>query len=393
MEEFPRIQRLPPYVFAIVNELKYQARLRGEDIIDFGMGNPDGPTPQHIVDRLCEAAQDGANHGYSVSKGIKGLRQAIARRYKKQFDVELDPESEVIATIGTKEGLSHFMLATLGPGDSVLVPNPTYPIHTYGAVIAGADVRHVPMIPNDSDAFFEGLEQAVRDSWPRPKMLVLNFPHNPTAACVELPFFERVVDFAKEHKIIVVHDMAYADITFDGYKTPSFLQVKGAKDVGVEFYTMSKAYNMAGWRVGFMLGNERLVHALTRLKSYLDYGMFTPIQVAAAVALDSDESVVESIRQVYVERRKVLCEGLERAGWPIDWPKASMFVWARLPEQFRHLGSLEFTKQLLQEAHVAVAPGVGFGNLGDEYVRIAMIENEHRTRQAIRGIKKFLAKG
>ena len=387
IEEFPRIKRLPPYVFSIVNDLKAKARARGEDVIDFGMGNPDQPTPAHIVDKLVEAAQRGDTHRYSVSKGIPRLRRAICRWYKDTYDVELDPETESIVTIGSKEGLAHLALATLGPGDAVLVPNPAYPIHPYGCVIAGADIRHVPLTP-DVD-FFAELERSIQDSWPRPKMLILNFPANPTTQCVELDFFEKVVAIAREHRIWVVHDLAYAEIVFDGYKAPSILQVPGAKDLAVEFYTLSKTYNMPGWRVGFMCGNPTLVAALGRIKSYLDYGTFTPIQVAAITALEGPQDCVEEIRQTYLRRRDVLCDGLEAAGWPVERPKATMFVWAQIPEPYREMGSLEFSKKLLADARVAVSPGIGFGSYGDDYVRFSLIENEHRTRQAIRGIKQM----
>ncbi|MGC8504313.1 MAG: alanine transaminase [Acidithiobacillus sp.] len=385
--DFERIRRLPPYVFNIVTDLKNQARKRGEDVIDFGMGNPDQPTPQNIVDKLCETAQRGDTHRYSVSRGIPRLRRAITTWYERRYDVHLDPESEAIVTIGSKEGLAHLALATMGPGDTVLVPSPTYPIHPYGFVIAGADVRHVPMVPGGD--FFAELERAIKAAWPKPRMLVLNFPHNPTATVVGLDFFERVVDFAKEHRIWVVHDLAYADIVFDGYKAPSFLQVPGAKDVGVEFFTLSKSYNMPGWRVGFAVGNPKLIGALGRIKSYLDYGTFTPIQVAAITALEGPQDCVEDIRLMYEHRRDVLCDGLEAAGWPVDRPRATMFVWARIPEALRKMGSLEFSKLVLERAKVAVSPGIGFGEMGDEYVRFGLVENEHRTRQAIRGIKQM----
>ncbi|HAO24029.1 MULTISPECIES: alanine transaminase [unclassified Methylophaga] len=390
-DEFPRIKRLPPYVFNIVNDLKAKARARGEDIIDFGMGNPDKPAPAHIVEKLVEAAQRPDTHRYSVSRGIPRLRKAICDWYQRKYDVTLDPDSETIVTIGSKEGLAHLALATVGPGDAVLVPNPAYPIHPYGFVIAGADIRHVPLTP-DVD-FFAELEKSVKDSWPKPKMLVLNFPGNPTTQCVDLDFFQRVVDFAKEHQIWVVHDLAYGEITFDGYKAPSILQIPGAIDVAVEFYTLSKTYNMPGWRVGFMSGNPTLVAALARMKSYLDYGMFTPIQVAAITALDGPQECVAEIVETYKQRRDVLCEGLNAIGWPVEKPKATMFVWAKIPEQFREMGSLEFSKKLLKEAKVAVSPGIGFGEYGDEYVRFGLIENQHRTRQAIRGIRDMMKKG
>ena len=385
IDDFPRIKRLPPYVFNIVNDLKAEARARGEDIIDFGMGNPDQPTPKHIVDKLVEVAQRQDTHRYSLSRGIPRLRRAICQWYKTRFDVDLDQETEAIVTIGSKEGLAHLAMATVGPGDAVLVPNPAYPIHPYGFIIAGADIRHVQMTP-DID-FFEELEKAIKDSWPKPKMLVLNFPGNPTTQCVDLDFFEKVVAIAKEHKIWVVHDLAYADIVFDGYKAPSILQVPGAREVAVEFYSLSKSYNMPGWRVGFMVGNETLVAALARMKSYLDYGMFTPIQVAAIAALEGPQECVSEISEMYCKRRDVLCDGLNALGWKVEKPKATMFVWAPIPEQYKHLGSLEFSKLLLKEARVAVSPGIGFGDYGDDYVRFGLIENEHRTRQAIRGIR------
>ncbi len=387
-DDFPRIKRLPPYVFNIVNELKAAARARGEDIIDFGMGNPDQPTPAHIVAKLVEVAQREDTHRYSVSKGIPRLRRAICRWYKEKFHVDLDPDSEAIVTIGSKEGLAHLALATVGPGDAVLVPSPAYPIHPYGFIIAGADIRHVPLVPGID--FFAELEKAIKDSWPKPKMLVLNFPCNPTTQCVDLPFLTKVVEIARENSIWVVHDIAYADIVFDGYKTPSIMQVPGAKELAVEFYTLSKSYNMPGWRVGFMVGNPRLVAALARMKSYLDYGTFTPIQVAAIAALEGPQDCVEEIRARYQSRRDVLCEGLNAAGWQIEKPRGTMFVWAPIPEEFKHLGSLEFAKLVLQEAKVAVSPGVGFGQYGDDHVRFGLIENEHRTRQAVRGIRDLL---
>jgi len=386
VDEFPRIKRLPPYVFNIVNELKAAARARGEDIIDFGMGNPDRPTPRHIVDKLVEAAQRPDTHRYSMSKGIPRLRKAICGWYKRRYDVDLDPETEAIVTIGSKEGLAHLALATVGPGDAVLVPNPAYPIHPWGFVIAGADIRHVPLTGGD-EAFFSELEKAIKDSYPKPRMLVLNFPGNPTTQCVELEFFQRVVEIATEHQIWVVHDLAYADLVFDGYKAPSILQVPGAKDIAVEFYSLSKSYNMPGWRVGFMCGNKTLVAALTRMKSYLDYGMFTPIQVAAIAALEGPQDCVQVIAETYRQRRDVLCDGLNSIGWAVEKPKATMFVWAPIPEQYRELGSLEFSKKLLSDAKVAVSPGIGFGEYGDQFVRFGLIENEHRTRQAVRGIR------
>ncbi|MCW8828698.1 MAG: alanine transaminase [Gammaproteobacteria bacterium] len=390
IEEFQRIKRLPPYVFAIVNELKAKARARGEDIVDFGMGNPDQPTPKHIVDKLAEAAQRPDTHRYSMSRGIPRLRRAICNWYRENYAVELDPESEAIVTIGSKEGLAHLALATTGPGDAVLVPNPAYPIHPYGFVISGADIRHVPLV--EGKDFFAELEKAIRDSWPKPKFLVLNFPGNPTTQCVELEFFERVVAIAREHEIWVIHDIAYAEIVFDGYKAPSIMEVPGAKEVAVEFYSLSKSYNMPGWRVGFMVGNPALVSALARIKSYLDYGMFTPIQVAAIAALEGPQECVAEIRQMYQDRRDVLCDGLNSIGWQVEKPKATMFLWAPIPEAYRHLGSLEFSKKLLEEARVAVSPGIGFGEYGDDHVRFGLIENEHRTRQAIRGIRDMFRK-
>lgn len=388
--DFPRIKRLPPYVFNIVTELKARARARGEDIIDFGMGNPDQPTPQHIVDKLIESVQRGDTHRYSLSRGIPRLRKAICDWYQRRFDVALDADKEAIVTIGSKEGLAHLALATMGPGDVVLVPNPSYPIHPYGFVIAGADIRHVPLVAGVD--FFAELEKAIKGSWPKPKMLVLNFPGNPTTQCVELDFFAKVVAIAREHEIWVVHDLAYADIAFDGYVAPSILQVPGAKDVAVEFFTLSKSYNMPGWRVGFMCGNHHLVSALARMKSYLDYGMFTPIQIAAITALEGPQDCVHEISEMYRSRRDVLCEGLNALGWKVEKPRASMFVWAPIPPLYRHLGSLEFSKKLLEDAKVAVSPGIGFGEYGDDHVRFGLIENEHRTRQAVRCIREMFKK-
>jgi len=390
MKTFSRIERLPPYVFNITGELKMAARRRGEDIIDMSMGNPDGATPQHIVDKLVEAASRPTTHGYSVSKGIPRLRKAITDWYARRYSVDLDPDAEAIVTIGSKEGLAHLMLATLDAGDTVLVPNPSYPIHIYGAVIAGANIRSVRMTPGVD--FFAELERAVSESIPKPKMMVLGFPSNPTAQCVDLPFFERVVALAKAHNILVVHDLAYADICFDGYQAPSIMQVPGARDVAVEFFTMSKSYNMAGWRIGFMVGNRDLVNALARIKSYHDYGTFTPLQVAAIAALDGPQDCVKEIVAKYQSRRDVLAKGLQEAGWDVEVPKASMYIWARIPEPYRALGSLEFAKRVLDSAKVAVSPGVGFGDHGDEYVRFALIENEQRTRQAVRGIKEMFRK-
>jgi alanine-synthesizing transaminase len=394
MREFSRIKRLPPYVFNITGELKMAARRRGEDIIDMSMGNPDGKTPQHITDKLVEAALRENTHGYSVSKGILRLRKAICDWYQRRYDVTFDPETEAVVTIGSKEGLAHLMLATLDRGDTVLVPNPSYPIHIYGAIIAGAEIRSVRMTPEVD--FFEELQRAIRECTPKPKMMILGFPSNPTAMCVDLDFFVRVVALAKQHDILVVHDLAYADIVFDGEFTnnqaPSIMQVPGARDVAVEFFTMSKSYNMAGWRVGYMVGNKALCNALARIKSYHDYGTFTPIQIASVIALDGPQECVEEVRQLYESRRNVLAKGLHEAGWMVDVPKASMYIWAKIPEAYRKMGSLEFAKKLLSEAKVAVSPGVGFGEYGDDHVRFALIENEGRTRQAVRGIKDMFRK-
>jgi alanine-synthesizing transaminase len=387
-EDFHRVGRLPPYVFAIVNELKEVARRRGEDIVDLGMGNPDIPTPNHIVQKLIEACRNPRNYRYSASRGITKLRMAICDWYRNRFDVELDPESEAIVTIGSKEGLAHLILSVVEPGDVVFVPNPTYPIHTYSVIIAGGDLRSIPLSP-DSD-FFADLTSATKLTWPQPKMLIISYPHNPTTRVVDLEFFEKVVEFAREHRIIVVHDFAYVDLCFDGYKAPSFLQAKGAKEVGVEFYSLSKSYSMPGYRVGFAVGNPRLIHALSRIKSYLDYGIFQPIQIASIIALKGDQKCVEEIGQIYQERRDTLVNGLERAGWHIEKPRGTMFVWGRIPERYQQMGSLEFTKLLLEKAKVAVSPGIGFGEYGDEYVRFALVENQHRINQAVRGIRKIL---
>ena len=388
-DQFRRIERLPPYVFNIIGDLKQQARAAGQDIIDFGMGNPDQPTPDHIVDKLVETARRPDTHGYSQSKGIPRLRKAICDWYQRRYNVTLDPDSEAIVTLGSKEGLAHLALATTGPGDAILVPNPSYPIHPYGFVISGADIRHIPMGDNEDD-FFAELEKGIQTSWPRPKMLVLNFPSNPTAQCVELDFFERVIKIAREHSIWVIQDLAYADLVYDGYVAPSILQVEGARDVAVEFFSMSKSYNMPGWRIGFCCGNKVLIAALARMKSYLDYGMFTPIQVAGIAALEGDQSCVTQIRDMYQSRRDVLCSGLNAAGWPVEPPKATMFVWAQIPEFYRDMGSVEFSKKLLTQAQVAVSPGIGFGEYGEGFVRFGLIENEHRTRQAIRSIKRMI---
>src|SRR5690348_4222278 len=388
--QFARIERLPPYVFNITSELKMEARRRGEDIIDFGMGNPDGPTPAHIVDKLVETVQRGDTHGYSVSKGIPRLRRAICHWYDRRWGMSFDPETEAIVTIGSKEGIAHLALATLDQGDTVLVPNPSYPIHIYGPVISGADIRHVPMAPEVD--FFEAVERAFKDTYPKPKMLIVNFPSNPTTQCVDLAFFERLVALAREHHVYIVHDLAYADIVFDGYKAPSIMQVPGAREIAVEFFTMSKSYNMAGWRVGYMVGNRELVTALARMKSYHDYGTFTPIQVASIIALEGPQECVETVRACYQRRRDVLCSGLHAADWKVDVPKATMYVWAPIPEAYKSMGSLEFSKKLLIDAKVAVAPGTGFGHHGDGFVRFAMIENEARTRQAVRCIKEMFRK-
>ncbi len=387
MDEFYRIKRLPPYVFAIVNDLKTKARARGEDVIDLGMGNPDLGTPKHIVAKLVEAAQNPKNHRYSASRGITRLRVAITKWYRDRYGVELDPDSEAIVTIGAKEGLAHLALAVLQPGDGALVPNPTYPIHSYSVVIADGDLRSVPLTP-DGD-FFARLEETARLAWPKAKLLILSFPHNPTTMCVDRAFFERVVAFAREHRLMVVHDFAYADLTFDGYRPPSFLEAPGAKDVGVELFSMTKSYNMAGWRLAFCCGNPRMVHALARIKSYLDYGVFQPIQIAGIIALEGDQSVVGAINEVYRKRRDALVDGLNKIGWSVEKPKGTMFVWAPIPDPFRTMGSLEFAKLLIQDAKVAVSPGIGFGEYGEGYVRFALVENEQRIRQALRGLKQL----
>ncbi|HXY61845.1 MAG TPA: alanine transaminase [Nitrospirota bacterium] len=389
-EQFSRIKRLPPYVFAIVNTMKIEARRRGEDIIDLGMGNPDQGTPQHIVDKLVEAAQNPKNHRYSASKGITKLRMAVCDWYKRRYNVDLDPESEAVATIGSKEGLSHLALATVEPGDVVLTTTPAYPIHPYAVIIAGGEVRSIPL-RKDGDFLFD-MQEAYKNTWPRPKMLIINFPNNPTTQVVELDFFQKIADFARENNIIVVHDLAYADLNFDGYRAPSFLQAKGAKDVGVEFFSLTKSYNMAGWRVGFCVGNKDVVGALIKIKSYLDYGMFQPIQIAAIIALNGPQECVKEICDMYRSRRDVLIDGLSKAGWHVEKPKATMFVWAEIPELFKKMGSIEFSKYLIKEAGVAVSPGIGFGEYGDSHVRFALIENEHRLRQAAKGIKQAIQK-
>jgi alanine-synthesizing transaminase len=388
MTNFARLDRLPPYVFATVNELKMESRRAGADIIDLGMGNPDLGTPQHIVDKLMEAAQKPQNHRYSASMGIRKLRMAIADWYRRRYDVEIDPETEAIVTIGVKEGMSHLILVAIRPGDVIFTPNPTYPIHPYSAIIAGGDVRGIPVGPGQD--FFENLMNATKQTWPRPRVLILCYPHNPTTEVVAMDFFEKIVDFARENNILVIHDFAYADLTYDGYTAPSFLQAKGAKEVGVEFFSLSKSYSMAGWRVGFCVGNAETVFALKRIKSYLDYGIFQPIQIASIIALNEDQSCVEDIRQIYKSRRDTLIGGLDRVGWEISKPMGTMFVWAKIPEPFRHMGSVEFSKFMIREAQVAVSPGLGFGEYGDDYVRFALIENNMRINQAIRGIKKIL---
>ena len=385
MHEFQRITRLPPYVFAAVDELKLSARQRGEDVIDFGMGNPDLPTPPHIVEKLVEAAANPRNHRYSASRGITKLRKAISDWYGRRFDVDIDPDREAIVTIGAKEGISHLCLAITNPGDLVMVPSPTYPIHTYAIVLANGIVVHVPLAQGDD--FFNNLTDVIRPIWPRPKILILSFPHNPTTVCVDIGFFEKLVAFAKEYNLILIHDFAYADLGFDGYQPPSMLEVPGAKDVGVELFSLSKSYSMPGWRIGFAVGNHQIIEALRRIKSYLDYGAFQPIQIASIIALNGPQDCVDDIRQTYQNRRDALCEGLGRLGWAVQKPRGTMFVWAEIPESFKHMGSLEFVKHLLKETNVAVAPGIGFGELGDGHVRFALVENEHRIRQAIRNLR------
>jgi alanine-synthesizing transaminase len=388
MQEFTRMNRLPPYVFRVVDSLKMDLRHKGDDIIDMGMGNPNIPTPKHIVDKLVEAAKKGRNHRYSASAGITKLRDAIAKWYKRRFKVEVDPDTEAIATIGAKEGLSHLVLATISPGDVVFAPNPTYPIHPYSVIIAGGDLRSIPIGPHRD--FFEDLLTATKQTWPNPKMLIISYPHNPTTAIVDRPFFEKLVEFCREHEIMVIHDFAYADLVFDGYKPPSFLQIPGAKEIGVEMFSLSKSYSMPGWRVGFCVGNSALVGALRRLKSYLDYGIFQPIQIASIIALNGPYDCVKEIVESYRKRRDTLVDGLNRIGWSLEKPKATMFVWAKIPEPYLKMGSLEFSKMLIKKAKVAVSPGIGFGEYGDEYVRFALVENPHRIRQAIKGIKQVL---
>lgn len=388
MTKFARLDRLPPYVFATVNEIKMNARRAGKDIIDLGMGNPDLGTPKHIVDKLVEASQKPHNHRYSASMGITKLRAAISDWYQRRFDVQIDPDTEAIVTIGVKEGMSHLILVTIRPGDVVFTPNPTYPIHPYSAIIAGGDVRGIPLGP-DQD-FFDNLINATKQTWPRPKIVIISHPHNPTTEVVDLEFFQKIVDYAREHNILLIHDFAYADLVFDGYRAPSMLQVKGAKEVGVEFFSLSKSYSMPGWRVGFCVGNRETVAALRRIKSYLDYGIFQPIQIASIIALNGPDDCVEEIRQTYQERRDTLISGLSRVGWDIPTPKGTMFVWGKIPEQYRQMGSVEFSKFLINKAQVAVSPGLGFGEYGDDYVRFALIENSMRINQAVRGIRKIL---
>ena len=388
-EEFYRINRLPPYIFNIVNELKIIARKKGDDIIDFGMGNPDQKTPSHIIEKMQECSNKDTVHRYSSSKGIPRLRRAISNWYEEKFNVSIDFEDEAIVTIGSKEGLAHLALATLSQGDSVIVPSPAYPIHPYGAVIAGAEIIYIN-VDDDHDSFFASLDSAINNSWPTPKMLITNFPSNPTTKCVDIEFFKELVRIAKKYNVYIVHDIAYADIVFDNYKAPSLLQVSGAKDIGVEFYTLSKSYNMPGWRIGFMCGNKKLVNALSRIKSYVDYGTYTPLQVGAIAALEGPQDCVREIRDMYKSRRDALCKGLNEIGWNITPPRATMFVWAEIPKKYKDLGSLEFSKKLLKENNVAVSPGIGFGKHGDDFVRFSLIENEQRTKQAVRSIKTII---
>jgi len=387
--EFRRIDHLPPYVFAEINALKAEARRAGQDVVDLAFGNPDIPSPQSVVEKLAEAVRNPRNHRYSQSRGIPNLRRAVADRYRRRFGVELDPETEVITTIGAKEGIAHLMWALVQPGDVALVPEPAYPIHVYAAVLAGAEVRRVP-VDHDSEAYFGGLEEAFRDSWPRPRVIVVSFPHNPTAACTDLEFYRRLVGFAAEHDVLVVSDFAYADVAFDGYRPPSILEVPGAKDVAVELYTLTKGHSMAGWRVGFVVGNAAVVAALAKLKSYLDYGTFQPIQIASIIALNEEDDYPARVSAVYRGRRDALIEGLDRAGWEVPAPRATMFVWAPIPRRHAGDGSLEFTKRLLREAGVAASPGIGFGPTADDHVRFALVENEHRIGQAVLGIRRFL---
>lgn len=389
-EDFSLIRRLPPYVFNIVNELKTKARACGEDIIDLGMGNPDQPTPEHIVSKLVEASHDPRAHRYSASAGIPKLRLAVCDWYKRKYDVDLDPETEAVVTIGSKEGISHLMLSILSPGDTVIVPNPAYPIHIYSVIISRGDVQSVPL--SSGSELLESIEKSIKEMWPKPKVLMISFPNNPTTETVDLDFFKSIYELAKEAGLIVVHDLAYAELCYDDYEAPSFLQIPGAKDVGVEFYSLSKSYNMPGWRIGFMVGNPKIVSALKRIKSYMDYGIFTPVQVAGIAALNGPQDCVDQIRDLYKLRRDRLVDGLNRAGWNIPKPKGTMFVWAEIPEEFKSMGSLEFSKLLIEEAKVAVSPGIGFGNYGEGFVRLALVENEKRIMQAVRGVRKFLNK-
>jgi alanine-synthesizing transaminase len=388
MDDFYRISRLPPYVLGIIRDLTMEARRRGEDIIDLGMGNPDLATPKHIVSKLVEAARNPKNHRYSVSRGIQKLRVAIANWYKRKYNVDIDYNEEVVVTMGAKEGIGHLVLATISQGEIVFVPTPAYPIHPYSVVIAGGDLRTIPLLPKEE--FFDRLSIAAKTTWPRPRMLIISFPNNPTTEVVDLGFFEKIVEFAKEHDLMIVHDLAYADLVFDGYHAPSFLQVKGAKDVGVEFYSLSKSYSMPGWRVGFAVGNRKMINALARIKSYLDYGMFQPIQIASIIALNDGDADVQVINEIYRKRRDTLCDGLNRCGWIVEKPKGTMFVWAKIPEEFSSMDSIEFSKTILKEAKVAISPGIGFGEYGEGYVRFALIENEHRIKQAAKGIRTFL---
>ena len=388
-EEFYKINRLPPYIFNIVNELKILARKNGDDIIDFGMGNPDQKTPDHIINKMQECANKDNVHRYSTSKGIPRLRKAISNWYEEKYSVNIDPEEEAIVTIGSKEGLAHLALATLNQGDSVIVPSPAYPIHPYGAVIAGAEIIYIN-VQDDSESFFKSLDDSINNSWPTPKMIIANFPSNPTTRCVDLEFLKELVRIAKKYNIYLVHDIAYADLVFDGYKAPSVLEVKGAKDIAVEFFTLSKSYNMPGWRIGFMCGNKKLVNALSRIKSYLDYGTYTPLQVGAIAALEGPQDCVENIRVMYKNRRDALCKGLNDIGWFVKPPKATMFVWSEIPEKYKDIGSLEFSKMILKKANVAVSPGIGFGKHGDNFVRFSLIENEQRTKQAVRSLKNII---
>jgi len=386
--EFRRIEHLPPYVFAQVNEAKIAARRRGEDIVDLGFGNPDIPSPPAVVDKLAEAARNPRNHRYSSSRGIPNLRKAVADRYRRRFGVTLDPDTDVIATIGAKEGLSHLLWTLVQPGDAAIVPDPSYPIHIYAPVLAGAEVRRAPI--SSRDDYFEVLERMFRNSWPRPRVIIVSFPHNPTTTCVDIGFFEQLVAFAHEHGVFVVHDFAYADVSFDGYVPPSLLEVPGAKDVGVELYTLTKGHSMPGWRVGFVVGNPEAVAALAKLKSYLDYGTFQPIQIASIIALNEGDAYVSEVNRIYEGRRDTLVDGLSRMGWKVEAPRGTMFVWAQLPDPYGEMGSLDFSFHLLEEAKVAVSPGIGFGEAGEGFIRFALVENEHRITQATRSLRRAL---